>query len=70
MSIEQITAFINRLEKEAKALKTESIQQCWFMRGGLSYDDAMQLSMTEREIINKLISDNLEITKKTGMPFY
>jgi hypothetical protein len=40
------------------------------MRGGLSYDDSMMLSQTERELIGKMIKDNLETTKKTKMPFF
>lgn len=42
----------------------------WFMRGGLSYDDAMQLSTQDREIIGKIIKDNLETTKETGLAFF
>ena len=40
------------------------------MRGGLSYDDSMLLSETERKLINELIKDNLETTKKSKMPFF
>ena len=39
------------------------------MRGGISYSEAMQLSTSERKIIGDIISDNLETTKKTGLPF-
>jgi hypothetical protein len=42
----------------------------WYMRGGLSYDDAVMLSQEEREIINKIIKENLEVTKKNGIPFF
>jgi len=42
----------------------------WFMRGGLTYDQAMALGVQEREIINELIKDNLETTKKTGLNFF
>ena len=42
----------------------------WFMRGGLTYDQAMALGIQEREIINNLIKDNLETTKKTGLNFF
>lgn len=58
------------MEKEAKALKSEAMKLSWFMRGGLSYDDAMMLSVSERENLNKLIKDNLETTKKSGLPFF
>ena len=43
---------------------------CWYMRGGLNYDDAIMLSFQEREIINNMIKQNLEITQKTGTPFF
>lgn len=43
---------------------------CWYMRGGLSYDDSMMLSQTERELIGQMIKDNLETTKKSKMPFF
>jgi hypothetical protein len=40
------------------------------MRGGISYAEAMNLSQDEREIINDIIKDNLETTKKSGLPFF
>jgi hypothetical protein len=40
------------------------------MRGGLSYDEAMCLSVQEREIINSIIKSNMEITQKSQMPFF
>jgi len=43
---------------------------CWYMRGGLTYDESMLLSQTERELINKIIKDNLETTKKSKLPFF
>ena len=42
----------------------------WYMRGGLSYDDAMSLSNVERDLISKIIKDNLETTQKSKMPFF
>ena len=42
----------------------------WYMRGGISYNDIMNMSVPEREEIAKLIDDNLETTKKTSLPFF
>jgi len=42
----------------------------WYMRGGLSYAQALQLSVSERTLINNLIKDNLDTTKKSGLPFF
>ncbi len=33
------------------------------MRGGLSYDQAMLLSVEDRRIINEIVKDNLETAK-------
>lgn len=40
------------------------------MRGGISYDDAMFLSPQEREIITGIVKENMETTKKSGLPFF
>ena len=40
------------------------------MRGGVSYQDILNMSPHERETINKIIEDNLETTKKSQMPFF
>jgi hypothetical protein len=58
------------MDKECDEIRQEAIQLSWYMRGGLSYDHALQLSVTERKLINKLIKTNLETTKKSGLPFF
>jgi hypothetical protein len=58
------------MEKECNDIRQEALQMSWCMRGGLSYDHALQLSVGERKLINKLIKDNLETTKKSGLPFF
>jgi hypothetical protein len=42
---------------------------CWYMRG-LSYAEGMNLSLDEREIVAEIIKENLETTKKSGLPFF
>lgn len=67
---EEIIAWLDSLEKDSKALKREIMQLCWYMRGSVSYTEAMEMSPTERETIVKLVKDNLETAKKSGMPFF
>lgn len=67
---DQVIAWLDSLEKESKALKREIMQLCWYMRGSISYTEAMELAPSEREIIVKLIKENLETAKKSGMPFF
>ena len=40
------------------------------MRGGITYDEAFMLTQEERELINKIIKENMETTKKSGLPFF
>ena len=65
-----MAADVERMEREAKQMRTESLKMCWYMRGGITYEETMQLSLTEREIIGGIIKENLETTKKTRMPFF
>jgi hypothetical protein len=67
---EEIIEYLKSLDKESRAIKEESLRFCWYMRGGLTYSDAMMLSQDERKLISKIIDDNMEVTKKSGMPFF
>lgn len=58
------------MEKYATALKDEIIRITWWMRGGITYTEAMQLGFKERELIGKLIKDNQEASKKAGIPIF
>lgn len=58
------------MEKEAESIRSDSLKICWYMRGGLTYTEAMHLSPKEREMISGLVKENLETTKKSGLPFF
>ena len=58
------------MDKESNSIRQEALKIAWYMRGGVSYDQALQLSVSERTTINGLIKENLETTKKTGLPFF
>lgn len=70
LSNEEIVAQIESMENETKAIKQEALKMCWYMRGGLSYTESMDLSFTEREIIGKIIKEHIETTKESGLPFF
>lgn len=42
----------------------------WYMRGGISYNEVLQLSYAERKMINDITKENMETTKKSGLPFF
>ena len=67
---DSISKMIDQMENETKQIKQEVLKLCWYMRGGVTYDEAMQMSQTEREIISEIAKDNMDTTKKTGLPFF
>lgn len=65
---------INKLsleyENDSKALKEELFRMCWYMRGSLSFTEAFLLTVEDRQIIAKIIEDNLETARTTQLPFF
>ena len=51
-------------------IKKSALKFSWYMRGGVSYEDVLNMSPQERTSLNEIIEDNLEITKKSQMPFF
>ena len=58
------------MEQEAKSIREESFKLAWYMRGGITYEQVLQLSSSERLMISELAKDNMETTKKSGLPFF
>ncbi len=65
----EILQYSEKLDKEAREIKKDVLKLCWYMRG-LSYDEGMNLSWEDRELIGELVKENLETTKKTGLNFF
>lgn len=40
------------------------------MRGGITYNEAMDMGSEERKLISDLVKENLKIAKESGMPFF
>ena len=67
---DEIASLVDSYEKDVKTIKTESLKMTWFMRGGVTYNEVMQMSSDERSAINQIIKENLETTKKSKLPFF
>ena len=67
---DNIIALIQGYDKEVRAMRDDALRMSWYMRGGISYEDIMMLSKTERETISKIIKDNLDTTEKSKLPFF
>jgi len=58
------------MENDGKNIKMDLLKICWYMRGGVTYDEAHSMAPQEREIVGGLVKENLKTTKKTGQPFF
>lgn len=56
--------------KDAMNIKFTAQRLAWYMRGGISMNDILNMSTDEFNNLNKIIEDNMETTKKTKMPFF
>jgi hypothetical protein len=67
---EGVKKLIDDMESECTAIKKNALSMSWYMRGGVTYEDVLNMSTMEREEIKKIIDNNLEVTKKSQMPFF
>ena len=58
------------MEAECKDIKKNALKYSWYMRGGVSYEDVLNMSMQERETLTEIINETFETTKKTQLPFF
>lgn len=58
------------LEGECKQIKYDALKTVWFMRGGVSLEEAYEFGPEDRKIVNGIIEENLKTTKETKMPFF
>jgi hypothetical protein len=70
LTLEEINSVVKEMEEESKAIKKELYRMCWFMRGGITIEQAYQMDAMDREAISEIIESNLETAKETGMPFF
>ena len=70
MDSDKIAELIENLDKEILQIKNEAMKLAWHMRGSLSYNEALALSFHERDLIAKMVKENFETTKKTGLPYF
>ena len=70
MGDSDIMKYLKDFESESKNLKLELFKVCWFLRGGVTWQEALNLSPGERTIVSQLVKENMETTKKSGQPFF
>ena len=65
----EIEGYLKNLEQQTKGIKEEIFRLAWYMRGSVSSTDLFYLySNEDRAIISEIVKENIELTKKSGMP--
>jgi len=67
---EKIQKLLDGMENECKDIKKNALKFSWYMRGGVSYEDVLNMSADERNAISDIIAENLDTTKKSGLAFF
>jgi hypothetical protein len=67
---EGVQKLLDTMETDSNEIKTSALKLSWYMRGGVSYEDILNMSTHERTQLNEIVKSNLETTKKTNLPFY
>ena len=47
------------MDKEVKSLKESMLRSVWYMRGGVTYTEIVNMSYDERVSINKIIEETI-----------
>lgn len=63
----QIVEYFQELESESRAIEKQIFEICWYMRGGVTLEEAWTLSFDQRSTIMDIINDNIERTKSSGI---
>lgn len=66
----EILEEVKHMENEQKEIKSEILKLCWYMRGAVTLDEGFYLTYEDRMLIGDIVKDNLETTKKSGLPFF
>ncbi len=58
------------MDKEADDIRAQCLKMSWYLRGGGTYEDVLNMSFKERTLINDLIKENMETTQKSKLPHF
>ena len=68
--MEEIEKLTDSMVKEIDRLDRNALKMSWYMRGGVSYNDIMNMTNKQVDALNSIIDENLETTKKSKLPFF
>lgn len=59
----EIVDYINQIDKDAKAINRNLLNISWYMRG-LSLSEIFSMSNDDIKIINEILDEKMELSKK------
>lgn len=68
MKIEKIAFYIDSLEKERADLEKQIHQLAWYMRGGYSREELLNLDSTQRSYMLADIETRVKTVEETKLP--
>lgn len=64
---DKIQELLDGMAKDSRAIIKEMAEICWYMRGSVTWDQALSLTYKEKQAISQVIKENIERTEKTGL---
>jgi hypothetical protein len=58
------------MRKSSRALSKDVVQMVYFMRGAISYNDALLMTPGERDLVTEFVTERLESENKRMYPNY
>ena len=69
MSNEEIEEYLARLDDEVLLFKQRLFKLSWYMRGGVSSHDLFHTyTFDDFNILDNIVKENIETTKKVNLP--
>lgn len=66
---EQVTDLIERYQRESQQLEEQIVDLCYFMKGGLEWNSAWELSYRDRETIIKVLNRRIKEQNPRGKEY-
>jgi hypothetical protein len=63
----EVLKYLQGLHSEARAIEKQIFEICWYMRGGVTLEQAWTLSYDQRATIMEIINSNVARTKESGL---
>lgn len=58
------------MTKQKAGIMKNALALSWHLRGGVNFIDILNMSHDEIDMLNQIIDSNMEVTKKTKLPYF